>query len=310
MGNRSSNHSSAEASRACSGAASPMAVAFGAAGGQLSPWLLEAEALVNEPEEELIDPIFVGKMLPRQDAAWGFAPTGTRGVWMPGIVAARKPRGVYLIDKQGKGIYGKVKTCDLISEAEQRKDPGLRAFAAFDDEHGTAEKPSTPASKKKVSTRKETESETEDLVSLASMVKLGDGKAANGKTSSVAMKSASPRLSEEPGKKRQGGGKAPRTHAGPTASTQPPAQLEDPSKKRVTALASRFDSGKSPTANGVAPALPRAGAAAMKSAASSGGDVRQPARVGQPFPARPTTPPSVKGRIVRDDFSDDSDDGW
>lgn len=144
--------------------------------------------------------------------------SASRCVWMPAVVVERRARGVYLVDKQMRGCLSKVKACDLISEAEESSDPGLRAFAS-----------------------------------------LGQDK-------------------PEPSRK---------------ANTAPPQLAPDPAPAR---------GGRSP------PAFRGAAGHADALRPQGSGVTLKVAQRGPPGSGRPTTPPSLRGRVVRDDFSDDSDE--
>jgi hypothetical protein len=347
----------------------------------MSPWLLEAEALVNASDDDFGDTVFADKTARQQAATWGFSPTnlpleikststsaagemelgklfesgletivdndelddiamfvnapaalspdaalraaqptaktvqlvnepsqvtppgttpasvaeeartarrpeyavgdsvkywsGTRGIWMPGVVVERRPRGVYMIDKQMKGILGKVKTCDLISEAEERSDRGLRAFAAFEDENGIGTKPSASPIK-------------QPAVEKSSRVPPSPGPGAAPPASFPC---------EEPRSKR---GIAPaanaRTGASPVAAAGQMTGGRTTKGTEMRQSPAAINTCSPTSARGVGKPLDYGAAGA--------------ARAAVPFPAIPATPPSVKGRIVRDDFSDDSDDGW
>lgn len=58
--------------------------------------------------------------------------SASRGVWLPAVVVERKPSNVYVIDKQMKCCLAKVRASEIISAAEEQKDPVLRALAAFE----------------------------------------------------------------------------------------------------------------------------------------------------------------------------------
>mmetsp|Transcript_19193 Transcript_19193/g.44672 ORF Transcript_19193/g.44672 Transcript_19193/m.44672 type:complete len:680 (-) Transcript_19193:45-2084(-) len=60
--------------------------------------------------------------------------SASKGSWLNGKVVERSSRTVYIIDKQCKGCLAKVRTSDLLSEQEERKDPILRAMALLDQE--------------------------------------------------------------------------------------------------------------------------------------------------------------------------------
>lgn len=56
----------------------------------------------------------------------------TRERWMDARVVEQKSTNVYIIDKQGKGCLAKVSASDLVTEAEMQRDPVLRAVSALD----------------------------------------------------------------------------------------------------------------------------------------------------------------------------------
>jgi len=51
--------------------------------------------------------------------------------WKSAYIVERKSRSVYIIDKQGKGVLAKASASDLMSEAEMRRDPILRAVSVL-----------------------------------------------------------------------------------------------------------------------------------------------------------------------------------
>lgn len=53
--------------------------------------------------------------------------------WLPAIIVERKSSTVYVIDKQMVGCFSKVKTTELISQAEKRHDPFLRAMDMLEE---------------------------------------------------------------------------------------------------------------------------------------------------------------------------------
>lgn len=57
----------------------------------------------------------------------------TRGVWLSARIVEQKSRNLYLIDKQMRGCLAKIRASELLSAAEERHDPVLRAFALLDD---------------------------------------------------------------------------------------------------------------------------------------------------------------------------------
>lgn len=69
--------------------------------------------------------------------------SGTKGVWLPAVVVEKKSSSVYVIDKQMKGCLAKVRSSELISAAEEKRDPVLRALAAF-GEPTSASRSGTP----------------------------------------------------------------------------------------------------------------------------------------------------------------------
>lgn len=58
--------------------------------------------------------------------------SASKAVWLPARIVERKSKHIYLVDKQMKGCLSKVRASELVSEAEEQKDPVLRAFNAFE----------------------------------------------------------------------------------------------------------------------------------------------------------------------------------
>jgi hypothetical protein len=174
--------------------------------------------------------------------------SGSRGVWLAAVIVERKSSSVYLIDKQMKGCYAKVRASELISAAEEASDPVLRALAAFEAPSGTSPATSPRAVSPRSTTR--------------------------------ASNSGTPRSSTP----------TPRRDAG-MGNTRGPAQRgsREAGTHRENAAAHRKGEALAGTKAPIIRAeLP-------------------PALAGAAGPAS-QSPRLPRGKIVRDDFSDDSDD--
>lgn len=167
--------------------------------------------------------------------------SGSRGVWLPAVIVEKKSDSVYLIDKQMKGCLAKVRTSELISRSEEKRDPILAAFTSLERDSG-----STPRGGK--SPRKA-------------------GSTPRGSRSQPNGEKAGSRPSSGIGSERRG------------SRELPPLQHERTSPRNY------ISSSKAPT---VIPEVPRA--------------------LAQMASTSPAGTPRSRGKIVRDDFSDDSDD--
>mmetsp|Transcript_27364 Transcript_27364/g.43835 ORF Transcript_27364/g.43835 Transcript_27364/m.43835 type:complete len:719 (+) Transcript_27364:235-2391(+) len=166
--------------------------------------------------------------------------SGSRGVWLPAVIVEKKSDNVYLIDKQMKGCLAKVRTSELISRAEEKRNPVLAAFATLERDSN-----STPRGGK--SPRK-------------------TGSSPRGSRSQPTGEKASSR----PSAIGSGSG---------SVRELPPLQHERNSPRNF------LSSSKAPA---VVPEVPRA--------------------LAQLASTSPAGTPRSRGKIVRDDFSDDSDD--
>eukprot|EP00747_Dinoflagellata_sp_TGD_P164872 gnl/TRDRNA2_/TRDRNA2_185411_c0_seq1.p1 gnl/TRDRNA2_/TRDRNA2_185411_c0~~gnl/TRDRNA2_/TRDRNA2_185411_c0_seq1.p1 ORF type:complete len:816 (-),score=145.44 gnl/TRDRNA2_/TRDRNA2_185411_c0_seq1:29-2125(-) len=66
----------------------------------------------------------------------------SKRVWLPARIVEAKAGNIYLVDKQMKGCYSKVRGCEIMSSTEERKDHWLRALSAlegFQDNEGDKE---------------------------------------------------------------------------------------------------------------------------------------------------------------------------
>lgn len=262
--------------------------------------------------------------------------SASRSIWMPARVVERRSRGVYLIDKQMRGCLGKVQASELISEAEERSNPVLRAVAALglDDSEDEEAKPKsgrsrgnkrgsdksgvkTPVSSKKNNWGVTPPSAASPRVERSS----GPGDGATNATPSPARPTTPPHLR----------GKIMRDDFSSDSEEEAPQQPLTPVMSRgqdavgsplvspaVTSPAFRQAETSSPASGSrggrgrgrggrgrggtplspTSPTLDRSGRNVMAT--------RSPRSANRP--ARPTTPPLVPtGRVLRDDFSEDSD---
>merc|ERR1712190_268048 len=71
--------------------------------------------------------------------------SGSHGMWLPARIVEPRSRSIYLIDKQMKGCFSKVRASDLVSDVEERRDPILRACVALEREAEPAAPAKRPA---------------------------------------------------------------------------------------------------------------------------------------------------------------------
>jgi len=196
--------------------------------------------------------------------------SASRGVWLAAVIVEKKSSSVYIIDKQMKGCLAKVRTSELISAAEEKRDPVLRALAAFD-------------------CASEPHSGTPRGGAVGSSSRSGTPRGGNSGT--PRSRSGTPRSARgTPSSEWQPPMGAPRSGHATSSAQQPVGQgdargapaheLEAPLPRRKGELIGVPH--KAPT---IRAALPPA----------LGGSTRPASR-------------SPRGRIVRDDFSDDSED--
>eukprot|EP00928_Gymnodinium_smaydae_P086858 TRINITY_DN7126_c0_g4_i2.p1 TRINITY_DN7126_c0_g4~~TRINITY_DN7126_c0_g4_i2.p1 ORF type:complete len:873 (-),score=207.14 TRINITY_DN7126_c0_g4_i2:162-2645(-) len=197
--------------------------------------------------------------------------SSTRSCWLPARVVERKSRNVYLVDKQMKGCVSKVRATDIISDAEERANPALRALAALEADEDVEVKRTRPS------------------------------------RSPSARGSAIGSSSVARGTPRGGAGSSPRLSAPPRMA--PPPRTASAAESHVSG-ADR--GGGSDAVGGAGVPRARGGRGGAPSGSLSPPAARAAAvRLSSPTAAtavRPPTPPALRGRVVRDDFSDDSDD--
>lgn len=140
---------------AAAGAGAPPAVVGigGAQGGLLAfgRGCTEGCGSLSQPSEQAAGAADGGSAAPGASPGAGGAPSAdlkggyavgekvnyfskSRERWMVAWVVERKSTSVYIIDKQGKGVLAKACTAELLSEAEMRLDPMLRALSALGSE--------------------------------------------------------------------------------------------------------------------------------------------------------------------------------
>lgn len=104
------------------------------------------EVKSEQPEEPVADPetnastfeYVVGEKVSYYSAS--------HRAWMPARIVERKSRTIYVIDKQMRGCMAKVRASELVSEAEERNSPVLRAFTMLEKAERRRKRPSSAAS--------------------------------------------------------------------------------------------------------------------------------------------------------------------
>eukprot|EP00929_Paragymnodinium_shiwhaense_P071172 TRINITY_DN36194_c0_g1_i1.p1 TRINITY_DN36194_c0_g1~~TRINITY_DN36194_c0_g1_i1.p1 ORF type:complete len:819 (+),score=160.10 TRINITY_DN36194_c0_g1_i1:285-2741(+) len=62
--------------------------------------------------------------------------SGSKGIWMPARIVERKSATVYLVDKQMRGCFSKVKITELMSAEEEKRNRILKAMSVFSEDDG------------------------------------------------------------------------------------------------------------------------------------------------------------------------------